>query len=345
MANNLIIAPACYHVLHLIPIRVADEMNFFVDEGLQDKDGNPTYEIVTGGLAPFTFETETLGQAIKESGIDVAMDVHPSTVAHQSRRGHELFIVAGWRNNQANHVVAKKPISALADLKGKRVGLIDFKDNLFLILAPWLRKAGLDPFEDVKWVRGVDPARSPGALRAGEVDAIFCHPIDLPDLVAEGYNDLWDSAAHYPQGRPDRCIVATGKALRDKRDQLRACLKGMLRAYWFMRTVENHKYLLALERRLRRQSRDADERKRKPLLSSAPRLEYLPFPYNGLATGLSDYLQESVELELVDAQDVQQLQIIDRQELMKEAFAELSGKAELAGDLQRAKEVQARVGY
>lgn len=345
MSRKLIIAPACYHVLHLIPIRVADEMNFFIDEGLRDDDGNPTYEIVTGGLAPFTFETETLGQAIKESGIDVAMDVHPSTVAHQSRRGHELFIVAGWRNNQANHVVAKKPIATLADLKGKRVGLIDFKDNLFLIVAPWLRKAGLDPFEDVIWVRGVDPARSPGALRNGEVDAIFCHPIDLPGLVSEGFNDVWDSAAHYPQGRPDRCIVATGKALREKRNQLRSCLKGMLRAYWFMRSVENHPYLLQLERRLRRQSRDADERKRKPLLSSAPRLEYLPFPYDGLATGLAEYLQESVELELVDSQDTLQLDNIDRQDIMNEGFAELSSRPELQNDLQRAKEMHARIGY
>lgn len=345
MARKLIIAPACYHVLHLIPVGVADEMNFFIDEGLQDEEGNPSYEIITGGLAPFTFETETLGQAMKECGIDVAMDVHPSTVAHQSRRGHDLFIVAGWRNQQANHVVARKPISMLADLKGKRVGVIDFKDNLFLILAPWLRRAGLDPFEDVEWVRGVDPARSPAALRRGEVDAIFCHPLDLPDLEREGFNDLWDSAAHYPQGRPDRVIVATGRALREKREQVRSCLKGMLRAYWYMRTVENHSYLLELERRLRRQSRDPDERKRKPLLSSAPRLEYLPFPYDGLATGLSSYLQESVELELVEAKDAEHLENVDRQELMKEAFEELAGRPELSRELQRAREVHARIGF
>src|SRR3970282_2908442 len=112
MARNLIIAPACYHVLHLIPIRVADEMNFFIDEGLQDEDGNPSYEIVTGGLAPFPFETDTLGQAIRESGIDVAMDVPPSTVAHQSRRGHELFIVAGGRNNREQHIVVTIPLSS-----------------------------------------------------------------------------------------------------------------------------------------------------------------------------------------------------------------------------------------
>jgi ABC-type nitrate/sulfonate/bicarbonate transport system substrate-binding protein len=345
MANTLTIAPACYHVLHVIPIRVADEMNFFIDEGLRDEEGNPAYDIVTGGLAPFTFEIETLGQAMKERGIDVAMDVHPSTVAYQSRRGQELFIVAGWRNQQANHLVAVKPISSLAQLKGKRVGVIDFKDNLALILAPWLRKAGLDPFNDVEWVRDVHPAESPAALRAGKVDAIFCNPLDVPSLVREGFNDVWDIAANYPQGRPDRVIVATGRALREKREQVRACLKAMLRAYWFMRAVENHRYILELERRLRRQSKDPDERRRKPLLFSAERLEYLPFPYDGLATGLANYLQESVELELVDKKDMQHLESVDRQDLVKEAFEELASRSELRGDLQRAKEVQSRLGF
>lgn len=345
MAKKLRIAPACYHVLHLIPIRVADEMNFFFDEGLRDEDGDPTYEILAGGLAPFTFETETLGQAMKERDIDVAMDVHPSTVVHQSRRGHDLFIVAGWRNQQANHVVAREPIATLADLKDKRMGVIDFKDNLFLILAPWLRRVGLDPYEDVVWVRGVDPARSPDALRAGEVDAIFCHPLDLPSLECEGFKHLWDSVAHYPEGRPDRVIVATGKAIGEKREQLRACLKGMLRAYWYMRTVENHRHLLQLERRLRRQSLDRDERKRKPLLSSPQRLEYLPFPYDGLATGLRGYVQEAVELELVETQDAEHLQNVVRQELVKEAFADLAGKPELHADLEKMKEVHARIGF
>ena len=69
MATKLIIAPACYHVLHLIPIRVADEMNFFVDEGLQDEEGNPlpTYSIAAGldypGVGPEHSHLKTIGRA------------------------------------------------------------------------------------------------------------------------------------------------------------------------------------------------------------------------------------------------------------------------------------------
>ena len=39
--------------------------------------------------------------------------------------------------------MASKPISSLAQLKGKRVGVIDFKDNLVLILAPGYRRLDL----------------------------------------------------------------------------------------------------------------------------------------------------------------------------------------------------------
>ena len=52
--------PACYHVLHLVPPAVADQMNFFFDEGLHDDDGRPTYELVPDSHAPFMFERETL---------------------------------------------------------------------------------------------------------------------------------------------------------------------------------------------------------------------------------------------------------------------------------------------
>ncbi len=48
MARKLRFGPACYHVLHIIPVQIAHEMNFFYDEGLRDEDGKPNYEIVRG---------------------------------------------------------------------------------------------------------------------------------------------------------------------------------------------------------------------------------------------------------------------------------------------------------
>lgn len=80
LRGNIRIAPACYHVLHLIPAMAAHEMNFFTEEGLHDTDGFPNYEILAGGLVPFGLEKLGLSQAMKEKSIDIALDVMSPTV-------------------------------------------------------------------------------------------------------------------------------------------------------------------------------------------------------------------------------------------------------------------------
>ena len=44
------------------------------------------------------FERLTLWQTMKERGIDVTMDVKPSTIAHLRQQGKEIYVIAGWRN-------------------------------------------------------------------------------------------------------------------------------------------------------------------------------------------------------------------------------------------------------
>ena len=41
LAGKLRMAPTCYHVLHLMPVMAAHEMNYFYDEGLRTADGLP----------------------------------------------------------------------------------------------------------------------------------------------------------------------------------------------------------------------------------------------------------------------------------------------------------------
>ena len=43
--GKLRIAPTCYHVLHLLPVMAAHEMNFFYDAGLKTADGSLGYQI------------------------------------------------------------------------------------------------------------------------------------------------------------------------------------------------------------------------------------------------------------------------------------------------------------
>lgn len=347
MSKKLRIGPACYHVLHLIPPMVAHEMNYFAEEGLVDADGEVGYEFITGGIAPFTFEMETLQQSMKEKGADVAMDVHPSTVAYTRLHGVDeprLTIIAGWRNNNPNCLLAQSGISSLEQLKGKRIGVIDEKDNLVAALSPTLKRRGIDPHNDVQWVRGYAPQKGAKALRDGVVDAAFIPNIDVAGMESEGFESIFDIVRLYPEGRPDRIIVATERALTERRDALRGFLKGMLRAYWFIRTQPEHfDYLRNLEIRLRRNSPDPDELTR-PLVNRSPaHTEIMPFPYDARPTHIDEYLAESVELGELDTappgDSLTDFSVLD------EAFAELSGRDDVKESLNRARDVYTKWGF
>ncbi|MBV8086658.1 MAG: ABC transporter substrate-binding protein [Chloroflexi bacterium] len=344
MPKKLRVGPACYHVLHVIPPTVAHEMGFFFQEGLHDDDGELTYELVRDSYAPFMFEQIALGQTMKERGIDVSMDVKPSTVAYLRQQGYDLRIIAGWRNQQPHHVLGKADIRSLRDLRGKRVGVIDHDDILVTVLSYWLKEYGLEPKQDVEWVRGFDPRRTPAALRDGRLDAGFVDDTDQPTMLAEGYNLLLDIRSKYPKGRPDRIIAATGKAIEEKPQQVKAFMKGMLRAYWFLRKQpENTAFVQAIEARLRRESPDPDEPKRNLQFASPVHAEMMPFPFDGLPSGLEAYLEEAVALGILDKYSPpEELCSLD---LTKAAFAELEQRQDVQGDLARAKEVAARLGY
>jgi hypothetical protein len=344
LTRSLRIGPACYHVLHLVPPAVADQMSFFFDEGLHDDDGRPTYELVPESHAPFMFERETLGQTMKERGIDISMDVKPSTVAYMRAHGHDVYVIAGWRNQSPHLVIGSKSVHSLADLRGKRIGVIDHTDILVTVLSFWLQQSGIDPKSEVEWIRGVDPQRTPSALRDGRVDAGFIDQTDLPRLQDEGYQPLLDIKTKYPNGRPDRIIAATGRVIEERPDQVRAFIKGIIRAYWYLRRQpDNLAPIQALERRLRRQSHDPDEPRRPLQFGSAEHSERMPFPYDGLATGLGQYLDEATTLGIVEGRV--DLEDISRQDLTRSAFQELESRTELRQDLARAKEVCARIGY
>lgn len=336
--------PACYHVLHILPPMVAHEMNFFVEEGLVDRNGKPAYDLIPGGLSPFNAEKTSLAQSMKEKGIHIAMDVKPSSVVYLNRRGAKLRIIAGWRNQSPSWVMGKSHIKSLADLKGNLVGLKDFGNIRYYALAYQIQKAGLEPQQDVRYVRGISDG--PGALRSGEVDAAFVNIEEGPEMLEEGFTKLIDLSIMYPEGRPDRIIAATEDFLNERPDWANAYVKAMIRAYWFMRIMpDNFQYLHALEKRMRHQSFDAEEQVI-PLSCRTPlACELMPFPYDGQASGFDGYLKEWVQLGELDEEDVATLQDSLRTDITREAFSELAARADLGEVLGRAKEVAARVGY
>ena len=320
-------------------------MNFLYDEGLQDDSGREHYEIVPHGLAPFGFERTTLVQAMKDKEVQIATDVQPRTALYLNSQGEDCCVIAGWRNNRGRTLVAKRELHTLKDLRGKRIGISDIGDNHQLLLIYWLQQAGLDPESDVQWVTGIGPENRLTPLIEGRIDAgLVTHGGDhIAELQKAGLAVLQDFSSAYPNGRPDRVIVSSNRVLEERREEVKAFLRAILRTYWFVRDARNFFYFQNLERRLRRESPNHFEQVRPVHAKSPDWMEkHQAYPIDGLATGLEEYANEMIALG--DVKNIN-LEKVLRQDLMREAFQELSARAEIKPELERAREVVKRIGY
>ena len=339
------IAPTCYHVLHLIPAMAAHEMNFFYGEGLQDSDGLPAYEMISGGLVPFGLEKLGLTQAMKEKSIDIALDVMAPTVFFQRARGADLYIIAGWRNQRANVVVGSPHIKSMRDLKGKRIGVLEIGGAGHLAIKACLRRAGLDPERDVEYLGRVYFPLNIDALKNGKVDCINLGAWQAEKLEKEGFNIVAKPRELYPDGFPTRIIAATGKILESKPEFVKAFLKGMIRAYWFFRDQpKNFLYLYNLEKRLRFQSPEPGESETRFANASPEICERWPFPIDGLPSGFEALLEEEREAGELNY-DVPPIREVCALDLVREAFRELTQREELKPEFERAQAVVQRLGY
>jgi ABC-type nitrate/sulfonate/bicarbonate transport system substrate-binding protein len=332
-------------MLHQVPVRTAHEMNFFYDEGLKNADGSHGYELLTDSMVPFGLEKLGISQAMKEKSVDIALDVQSRTVFYQRGRGADLYIIAGWRNQHTNVWVAPPHIKSLQELKGKRVGISDYNSIRHWAIQIQLKKAGLDLERDVEWVRiGVAARLHIEAIRNGRVECAPVPPWYAEDLLKEGCNILVSPADQYPKGRPERIIAATGRILEERPDLVKCFLKGMIRSYWFVRDMpKNYEYITNLEKRLRLQSPDPEERANTHARSQRD-LEAMPFPLDGKATGFEDMLKEEERLGELNY-NVPAIKDVVAQDLVDEAFKELRGRKDLDEEYQRLKKMEARWGY
>jgi hypothetical protein len=168
---------------------------------------------------------------------------------------------------------------------------------------------------------------------------------EAEELKKEGFNALITLKEQYPNGRPERIIAATGRILEEKPDWVKSFLKGMIRSYWLMRDQpRNFEYVHRLERRLRYQSPDPEEKGVKLSCDDPRRIEAMPFPLDGLATGFEDLLREEKAAGDLNY-DVPAIKDVCAFDLVKEAYAELMQREDLKADYDRVSQVAKRLEY
>jgi ABC-type nitrate/sulfonate/bicarbonate transport system substrate-binding protein len=341
---TLRIANSQYHVGHLIAPAVARERGYFVAEGLID------YQIVPGGLVPNVVEKEAIALSMDERAIDIAIGVRTPSVVYQNSRGVDLYIIGGWRFTPQFRILARPQIKRVKDLQGKKIGLREFGGLDHGLLKTMLIKGGLDPARDVTWIS--DPIFAyrntrdhADAMRSGMVDCCSSSPPFCTELEREGFNVLLDPIAAYPGGRPERIVAARGNVLQEHPGLVKAFLKGILRAFWFMRDQPaNFAYMENLEMRLRRETANKHEQEFK-MFRTPQDLAMMPLPLDGGVpkAGLETMVDEMVlSGELREKIPVEQFL---RDQLVREGFQELVQDERNKADWQRATKWAETYGY
>ena len=339
----LIVANSNYHVGQQMSIRLAEELGFFEQEGFT----NYLYEC--RGLVPGPFERVALGLAMEEQGVDIATAVDVASVLWQRAHGADLFIVGGWRYSPNMKFFGAKRLRGLADLRGGTVGIREAGSLQHILLGNALRQAGVDPVAEVSWVYdsiysyGNDP-RHVDALREGKVDALSSQPPFTSVLAGEGFPVLLDPHAVYPGGKPDKVIVATGRTVEQRGDELTAFLRANLQGFWAMRDNSRYDQLRDLESRLRQQSHNDQERSVR-IITSIEKVEGWTVPADGgvAPEALQRVIDESRELGELD----QPLEVRDvlRDGPVKAAYAELCSRPELDGIRANVAEAVQKYGF
>ena len=214
------------HLFHLVAPIIAQERNYFRDEG--------------AGACEFLYsgsDAKTL-EGMSEGRFQIGLDPKPYLVCAARSRGADLAIVGGWLNTPAYGFVAAKGrgIKSLTDLAGKKVSARE-PDGIDVRFARQVfHRAGLDADRMVTWI--VNGARSrrmqQPALDSGEVDAAMIILKDVPGMVADGYPLLADLSKVYPQGYAVRVTAARGDIVREEPERLTGLLRALVRAYRFM---------------------------------------------------------------------------------------------------------------
>ncbi|HEY3304797.1 MAG TPA: ABC transporter substrate-binding protein [Candidatus Binatia bacterium] len=339
----LLIANSNYHVGHQIAIFVAEEQRFFRDEKLG------AYRYDAGGLIPGPLECEGLALAMKNRGVDIATAVDVEAAISQRAKGADCYIVGGWRYTPFLKWYGAKRVKDMSALRGGRIGMREREGLVQVFIHQALRDADVDPETEVEWIYDPvfgyrnNPAHAE-MLRAGKVDAVTSQPPFSDQLERDGFPMILDPNKIFPK-RPGKITVATAKTIEQRGEELRAYFRAIIRAFWFMRDIENYDYLKELEARLRKTNTHNEDERRLAIVTSPDRLDSWALPIDG---GVAPEAVNRIVAEMVQRGKLQRALPVE--EVLRDgpvvaAYKEVSGRPQLKSALQTAIAAVEKYGF
>ena len=140
-----------------LPVILAAAGGYFKEEGLNVNvriaPGQRVYEALLAGESDF-----------------IAVSYGSMMKINQQRK--KVVSVANITRNCLFHLVAQPGIRSLQDLKGKRIGVPKVGEEVTAVIRAALKRKGIDPDRDVKWVGVGIEATMVAAMKRGDIDAV-----------------------------------------------------------------------------------------------------------------------------------------------------------------------------
>jgi NitT/TauT family transport system substrate-binding protein len=243
----------------LIPVQLSlgdvslNKVAFLVaaDNGIYEKNGLKVRQFVTANAA----------NRIKRSGVNVPADFigteeeehaaplnigggSPMIVRITSdARAVSRIILATFEDTSKFHIISKKELNTLDDLKGKRLGYSSFGAVSHLMVLALMKQKGWNPEDDISLI---SEGMAYEALKKDKVDAFIGSEIYYGMAKKQGFKDLADiTPLKIPVAGSG--INAEREWLKNNRDTARRFVKASIDAYAFMKN-NKEATLMAIEK-------------------------------------------------------------------------------------------------
>jgi NitT/TauT family transport system substrate-binding protein len=231
-----------------------------------------------------------------------------------SARGSDIKLIAASYNKFPYGIVARPDVRSPKDLRGKKIGILNFGGSNDLALQLVFREWNMKPGDVTVLIGGDAPTRL-ASMMSGRVDATILSPPHLTKAVQAGYRllaDMGGMSANFNQSS----LYARSSYIREDRDRAKRFLRAYVEA---VHTIKNdrQKTLAVFAKRMRI---DDPEMLNATYDYFAPRFSFPPrVDLNGVRDTLRFYAeQQNPELKNRSPEEFVDHSLMD--ELEKEGF-------------------------
>lgn len=183
-------------------------------------------------LVPGRDSTTTVQQLVGGNADIIMLNTSPVIAANAQTEGNVRSLIISSYTAWRVFALGNSGLKNLADFKGKTIGTPTVAGGGNVYVLDGLRKAGLDPDKDVRFVVVGYGAQALEALTSGRVDALLTFQISAAPYIAQGidlniiYDEEWVQF-------PDHGFATLATTAEKDEDMVRAIARGFVMAQVF----------------------------------------------------------------------------------------------------------------